>query len=53
VAFGVLGSTVGWLIACGGAFKDAPIEGFEWLKLFPTRPRGKFAGKPVAFPGNS
>jgi hypothetical protein len=91
--FGVLGSVVGWLIACGGAFKDAPIEGFEWLKFFrspviagawaallspftssyllaalagagysiatvetyktfffPHRPRGKFAGKPVAFP---
>jgi hypothetical protein len=93
LAFGLLGSTVGWLIACGGAFKDAPIEGFEWLKFFrspviagiwaallspftgsyllaalagagysvatietyktfffPHRPRGKFAGKPVAFP---
>jgi hypothetical protein len=49
VAFGVLGSTVGWLIACGGAFKDAPIAGFEWLEFFPNRPRGRFAGKPVAF----
>ena len=29
-----VGSSVGWLIACGGAFKDAPIEGFEWLKFF-------------------
>ncbi len=93
LAFGLVGSTVGWLIACAGAFKDAPIEGFEWLKFFrspviagvwaalvspftgsyllaalagagysvatietyktfffPNRPRGKFAGKPVAFP---
>ena len=32
--FGVIGSSMGWLIACGGAFKDAPIEGFEWLKFF-------------------
>jgi hypothetical protein len=32
--FGMIGSSVGWLIACGGAFKDAPIEGFEWLKFF-------------------
>lgn len=91
--FGLFGSSLGWLIACGGAFKDAPIEGFEWLKFFrspviaaiyamllspftnsyllaalggagysvatietyktfffPSRPRGKFAGKPVLFP---
>ena len=34
LAFGLLGSVFGWLIACGGAFKDAPIEGFEWLKFF-------------------
>ena len=32
--FGLVGSTIGWLIACGGAFKDAPIEGFETLKFF-------------------
>jgi hypothetical protein len=32
--FGVIGSSIGWLVACGGAFKDAPIEGFEWLKFF-------------------
>jgi hypothetical protein len=32
--FGLIGSSIGWLIACGGAFKDAPIEGFEWLKFF-------------------
>lgn len=93
VMFGLVGSGIGWLIACGGAFKDAPIEGFEWLKFFrspviagiyaallspftnsyllaalggagysvatietyktfffPHRPRGKFAGKPIAFP---
>jgi hypothetical protein len=93
LAFGVFGSAIGWLIAFGGAFKDAPIEGFETLKffrspviagiyaallspftesyllaalggagysvatietyktfLFPHRPRGKFAGKPIAYP---
>ncbi|MFB3855647.1 MAG: hypothetical protein ACE148_17745 [Vicinamibacterales bacterium] len=32
--FGAIGSSLGWLIAFGGAFKDAPIEGFEWLKFF-------------------
>lgn len=32
--FGLIGSSLGWLIALGGAFKDAPIEGFEWLKFF-------------------
>ena len=32
--FGLIGSSIGWLVACGGAFKDAPIEGFEWLKFF-------------------
>ena len=88
-----LGSIGGWISAFGGAFKDAPIEGFEWLKFFrspvvaalfalllstfttdlvvialaaegftvatletyktfffPSKPRGKFAGKPVLFP---
>ena len=34
LTFGLLGSSVGWLIACAGAFKDAPIEGFETLKFF-------------------
>jgi len=34
LGFGLFGSGLGWLIACGGAFKDAPIEGFEWLKFF-------------------
>ena len=34
LTFGILGSSIGWLIACAGAFKDAPIEGFEWLKFF-------------------
>jgi hypothetical protein len=90
VTFGSIG---GWLSAFGGAWKDAPIEGFEWLKFFrspvvaavyallltaftrdlvaialaaegftvatletyktfffPSKPRGKFAGKPVLFP---
>lgn len=88
-----VGSLGGWISAFGGAFKDAPIEGFEWLKFFrspvvaalyalllstftrdlvvialaaegftvatletyktfffPSKPRGKFAGKPVLFP---
>ena len=29
-----IGSIGGWLSAFGGAFKDAPIEGFETLKFF-------------------
>jgi hypothetical protein len=88
-----LGSIGGWISAFGGAWKDAPIEGFEWFKFFrspvvaalyalllsrltndlvvialgaegftvatletyktfffPSKPRGKFAGKPVHFP---
>jgi hypothetical protein len=88
-----VGSIGGWCSAFGGAWKDAPIEGFEWRKFFrspvlaalyalalsgftdslvlpalgglgytiatletyktfffPSRPRGKFAGKPIAFP---
>ncbi len=83
----------GWFAAFGGAWKDAPIEGFELFKFFrspavagffgwlvspltqslvvvslcgvgfsvatletyktfffPSRPRGKFAGKPVLYP---
>lgn len=83
----------GWVSAFGGAWKDAPIEGFETFKFFrspaiayffawvsanltgnfviiamcsigftvatietyktfffPSRPRGKFAGKPTLFP---
>jgi hypothetical protein len=90
----LIGSIGGWLSAFGGAFKDAPIEGFETLKFFrspvvallwsalvacltsnylhialcglgytvatietyktfffPNKPRGKFAGKPILFPG--
>lgn len=90
VTIGALG---GWYSAFGGAWKDAPIEGFQLLKFFrspliaasfayllfrlgatpaqgvfgaigytvattetyktfffPTKPRGKFAGKPVLFP---
>lgn len=89
----LIGSVGGWLSAIGGAFKDAPIEGFETFKFFrspvlalfwalvaaflttkylfvalcglgytvasietyktfffPSRPRGKFAGKPILFP---
>jgi len=29
-----IGSVGGWVSACGGAWKDAPIEGFETLKFF-------------------
>lgn len=89
----LVASAGGWFSACAGAFKDAPIEGFEWLKFFrsplwaafygflvshfttsymlialaaigytvatletyktfffPSKPRGKFAGKPVTHP---
>lgn len=89
----LIGSAGGWISAFGGAWKDAPIEGFETLKFFrspalaaayawlmaqfvdhtllitfpalgytiattetyktfffPSKPRGKFAGKPVAYP---
>jgi 2-keto-3-deoxy-L-rhamnonate aldolase RhmA len=89
----LIASIGGWYSACGGAFKDAPIEGFEWFKFFrspvsagfygflvshftesyplvtlcaigytvatletyktfffPSKPRGKFAGKPILYP---
>jgi hypothetical protein len=29
-----VGSVFGWISACGGAWKDAPIEGFETFKFF-------------------
>lgn len=88
-----LGSIGGWISAFGGAWKDAPKEGFETLKFFrsplialtyafmlasftdnylfiafgalgytigtietyktfffPSKPRGKFAGKEIRFP---
>ena len=88
-----VGALGGWYSAFGGAWKDAPIEGFQlfkffrspvlaaafaWLLLgltaswpavmfgaigftvattetyktffFPSKPRGKFAGRPVTFP---
>ncbi len=88
-----IASIGGWISAIGGAWKDAPIEGFETLKFFrspvfaglyglllaafstsllfivtaalgftiatletyktfffPSKPRGKFAGKPLQFP---
>lgn len=88
-----LGALGGWYSAFGGAWKDAPIEGFQIFKFFrspllaagfgyllfrlgatpvqgvfgaigytvastetyktfffPSKPRGKFAGKPVLFP---
>jgi hypothetical protein len=87
------GSIGGWFSAFGGAWKDAPIEGFQTFKFFrspafatgyallmsaltedltlaaiaalgftvatletwktfffPSKPRGKFAGKPIRFP---
>lgn len=90
---GLVGSVGGWISAFGGAWKDAPIEGFHTFKFFrspalamcyaillslfthnvilvglgalgftiatietyktfffPSRPRGKFAGKPISFP---
>lgn len=89
----ILGSLGGWFSAFGGAWKDAPIEGFQILKFFrsplmaagyawilshvtgnvaavviaaegfviattetyktfffPSKPRGKFANKPILFP---
>lgn len=89
----LFGTAGGWISAFGGAWKDAPLEGFELLKFFrspvialiyaillacftksylficvgalgytvatietyktfffPSKPRGKFAGKPVLFP---
>lgn len=89
----LIGSIGGWISAFLGAWKDAPIEGFETLKFFrspvaaglyalvlspfttsymaitmaalgytiatletyktfffPSKPRGKFAGKPIKFP---
>ena len=89
----LVASISGWISAFLGAWKDAPVEGFEWLKFFrsplwagfwgllvahfstsilvvmmaalgytiftletyktfffPSRPRGKFAGKPILFP---
>jgi hypothetical protein len=88
-----IGSFFGWISAFGGAWKDAPVEGFETFKffrspavaaswafivslfatswpviaiaaegftvasietyktfLFPNKPRGKFAGKPILHP---
>ena len=93
VAVLLLGGAGGWISAFGGAWKDAPVEGFQTFKffrsplvatafallvsrltgdlvlitlaatgytiaatetyktfLFPSVPRGKFAGKPVRFP---
>ncbi len=89
----IIGAAGGWISAFGGAWKDAPIEGFQLLKFFrsplmagiyallvshltsdlvfitlaaegfviattetyktfffPSKPRGKFANKPVIFP---
>ncbi|MEZ4399717.1 MAG: hypothetical protein R3B06_06845 [Kofleriaceae bacterium] len=88
-----VGSVFGWISAFGGAWKDAPVEGFETFKffrspgvaaawaaicalfvrewtvlaiaaegftvagietyktfVFPNKPRGKFAGKPITHP---
>jgi hypothetical protein len=89
----LIGSAAGWVSAVGGAWKDAPIEGFETFKFFrspaitgtyaflvsrldgrmlvvalcalgftvatietyktfffPSKPRGKFANKPIVHP---
>jgi hypothetical protein len=89
----LVGGLGGWISAFGGAWKDAPAEGFQTLKFFrspvlaalfagaiagltdslllvtlaatgytvattetyktfffPSKPRGKFAGKPVRYP---
>jgi len=89
----LVGGLGGLLVAFGGAWKDGPFEGFEWLKFFrsplvagayavlllpasdrplelglagigfsvatletyktfvlPSKPRGKFAGKPILYP---
>lgn len=93
IARALVASAGAWISAIGGAWKDAPFEGFQTLKFFrspllaagwalvlapltpdlvlltlaatgytiastetyktffwPSRPRGKFAGKPVSFP---
>jgi hypothetical protein len=93
LAFAAAGGLAGLFSAVGGAWKDAPIEGFETFKFFrsplvaagyalvlanftnslllaaagglgftvatletyktfffPSKPRGKFAGKPIQFP---
>jgi hypothetical protein len=93
VAVFAIASIGGWISAFLGAWKDAPLEGFQPLKFvrsplwagfygtvlamfntsvlvvlmgglgftiatletyktffFPSKPRGKFAGKPIAFP---
>jgi len=89
----IIGSIGGWISAFGGAWKDAPLEGFQIFKFFrsplmalgyaiilahfsydylfismgglgytiattetyktfffPSKPRGKFAGKPIVYP---
>jgi hypothetical protein len=89
----IIGSIGGWISAFGGAWKDAPLEGFHIFKFFrsplmalayavilahfsynyvfismgglgytiastetyktfffPSKPRGKFAGKPIVYP---
>ncbi len=89
----IIGSVGGWISAFGGAWKDAPLEGFQIFKFFrspaiaffyailisffttsylfvtlcaigytvatietyktfffPSKPRGKFAGKPIDYP---
>ncbi len=40
----VVASIGGWYSACGGAFKDAPIEGFETLKFFRSPVSATFYG---------
>ena len=93
LVIGAVGTAASWFSAFGGAWKDAPIEGFQTFKFFrspgialawvlilmqltdhlillglssagytvatietyktfffPSKPRGKFAGKPILFP---
>jgi hypothetical protein len=40
----LVSSIGGWYSACGGAFKDAPIEGFETLKFFRSPVSATFYG---------
>lgn len=40
----LVASIGGWYSAGGGAFKDAPIEGFEWFKFFRSPVSATFYG---------
>ena len=45
----LIASIGGWYSACGGAFKDAPIEGFEWFKFFRSPGSAMLYGFLVSF----